>query len=162
VNREQIISTLRLEPHLEGGYFRRTYQSSAKEQTAHGRRHRLTSIYYLLTVDAPIGHLHRNRSDILHYFHVGAPLRYTLIHSDGRFEEAIMGLDIASGQTPQLLAPGGCWKASELLNGEFALISEAVCPGFDYADMELAQADKIRQRHPERWAQIRHLVKAGI
>ncbi|MBA1331613.1 cupin, partial [Candidatus Endoriftia persephone str. Guaymas] len=78
MKKQEIIDALGLEPHLEGGYFRRSYQSAGEIQTPNGPRHRLTSIYYLLTDDAPVGHLHRNRSNILHYFHAGAPLRYTL------------------------------------------------------------------------------------
>ncbi|EGV52044.1 cupin domain-containing protein [Candidatus Endoriftia persephone] len=160
MKKQEIIDALGLEPHLEGGYFRRSYQSAGEIQTPNGPRHRLTSIYYLLTDDAPVGHLHRNRSNILHYFHAGAPLRYTLIQPDGRLEQRIMGTEVSAGQTPQLIVEGGCWKASELIDGEFALISEAVSPGFDYADMELARAEAIRQRFPDLWEQVRHLIKA--
>ncbi|MBA1330246.1 cupin, partial [Candidatus Endoriftia persephone str. Guaymas] len=35
-----------------------------------------------------------------------------------------------------------------------------VSPGFDYADMELARAEAIRQRFPDLWEQVRHLIKA--
>jgi predicted cupin superfamily sugar epimerase len=74
----------------------------------------MTSIYYLLTREGPIGHFHRNRSDIVHYFQLGDPIEYTLIHPDGALETVTMGPDPRRGQVLQLTVPGGIWKASRL------------------------------------------------
>ncbi len=98
----------------------------------------------MLTDDNSIGYLHRNKSDITHYFHGGSPLAYLIVHPDGRLDRKMLGADLERGQQLQLLVPGGCWKASELESGEFGLISEAVAPGFDYADMELATGKPCR------------------
>lgn len=162
MDKRQLIAKLSLEPHVEGGYFRRTYQSGQVIDSAgDGRaRHLASSIYYLLTDDSPIGHLHRNRSDILHYFHCGSPLSYLILHPDGRLERAVLGLDLEQGQRPQLLVRGGCWKASELESGEFALISEVVAPGFDYADMELAGMEVLRSQFPQWVDRLGKYVKA--
>ncbi len=159
MDKQQIITQLSLEPHVEGGYFRRTYQSEWTADLAYGERCLLTSIYYLLTDDSPIGHLHKNKSDIIHYFHAGSPLTYIIVHPDGRLEKKILGADIAQGQQPQLLVRGGCWKASELASGEFGLISEAVSPGFEYEDMELATMEFVRSQFPQLWDNIAKYVK---
>ena len=82
----QWIEWLELEPHVEGGYFRRTFQADhrATVPTPAGERFTLTSIHSLLTHWAPIGHWHLNRSDILHFHHHGDPITYHLLFPDGR------------------------------------------------------------------------------
>ena len=78
----------------------------------------MTSIFYLLTAEGPIGHFHRNESDIVHYFHLGDPIEYFLIHPDGRLETVLMGPDPTRGQRLQLTVHGGIWKASRLTQGK--------------------------------------------
>ncbi|TXS89571.1 cupin domain-containing protein [Parahaliea maris] len=156
-DRETIIRELQLEGHVEGGYFSRTFQADHRPQidTEAGERYTLTSIYYLLTEDSPIGHWHRNRSDIIHYWHLGAPVHYYMIHPDGRLETAVLGPDLAAGQRLQLVVRGGIWKASHLPEGDYGLISEAVSPGFDYADMTLGERDELLQSFPRHAEVIR-------
>jgi uncharacterized protein len=149
--KKEIIKLLRLEPHpTEGGFFRRTYESRLHLDCDYGRRLLLTSIYYMLTKESPVGFLHRNKSDILHYHHLGAPVKYTVVSPDGVLAEKIVGPDIQNGQLLQLLVPGGWWKASKICLGEYdyALISEAVAPGFEYADNEIADNELVLQRFP--------------
>ncbi len=146
MTKDLIIKRLKLQPHPhEGGYFSRTYTSKYSLTTRLGERKIFSSIYYLLCDEQPIGYLHRNRSDILHYFHSGYPLRYLLLFPDGSWEEHWLGNDLLAGQVPQLLVPGGVWKATILEDGDFALISEAVSPGFDYIDNELADQQTLSQ-----------------
>jgi len=125
----------------------------------YGERRILSSIYYLLTDDSPTGYLHRNQSDILHYFHGGSPLTYWILPPDGSLERRVLGFDLDQGQQPQLLVQGGHWKATELESGEFGLISEAVAPGFEYADMELANRDLLENQFPQWVAKLGRYVK---
>ncbi|WP_251261643.1 cupin domain-containing protein [Echinimonas agarilytica] len=152
-NAAQIIEALKLEAHVEGGYFRRTYQSDQRPtvDTDHGERFLLTSIFYMMTDDSPIGHFHKNRSDILHFYHSGDPIRYVLLWPDGRREQFILGHDVVAGQQMQLTVPAGVWKSSELLTAEhgYGLISEAVSPGFDFDDMTLAETTSLVAQYPE-------------
>lgn len=158
-----VIGTLSLQPHLEGGYFRRTYQADHRDplETPSGPRHLMTSIYYLLDQQSPVGQFHFNRSDILHYFHLGDAIEYSLIHADGSLQTLVMGTDILAGQLLQLHVPGGIWKASRLLDGEngFGLISEAVSPGFDFADMEMGDRQKLAQQFPQHRTLIEKLTR---
>jgi predicted cupin superfamily sugar epimerase len=155
-----IARALQLENHVEGGYFRRTYQADhcAPVTTDGGDRYLMTSIYYMLTSESPVGHWHQNHSDILHFFHLGDPLRYSLIHPDGTLEQVVLGPDVAAGQQLQLLVRGGIWKSSQLLSGDagYGLISEAVSPGFDYNDMTIGRADELSAQFP----QHRNLIEA--
>jgi predicted cupin superfamily sugar epimerase len=152
-----IIATLGLEAHIEGGYFARTFQPDHRPQveTPLGPRYTMTSIHYLLTDDSPIGHWHRNESDIVHFHHLGAPVHYTMLHPDGRLETAVLGPDLAAGQRLQLTVRGGVWKASHLPTGEYGLISEAVAPGFDYADMALGTRADLLAQFPQHAAVVR-------
>jgi predicted cupin superfamily sugar epimerase len=67
-NATDVIAALNLEPHVEGGYYRRTFQSDDRDwlQMPGCPRYLLTSIYFLLTEDSPVGQFHFNHSDILH------------------------------------------------------------------------------------------------
>jgi predicted cupin superfamily sugar epimerase len=148
---DELVEQLGLEAHVEGGYFRRTFQADHRDRidTAHGPRYTMTSIYYLLTRDSPVGHWHLNRSDILHFFHLGAPVTYYLIHPDGRLEIVVLGPDPGAGHQLQLAVRGGTWKASRLGDGDYGLISEAVAPGFEYEDMTLGKRDSLLDLFPQ-------------
>ncbi len=81
-NAEAVIAALALEAHMEGGFYRRTFQSDRYViEINGGQRHSMTSIYYLLTKDSPIGHFHLNQSDVVHYYHLGNPIQHSLIFS---------------------------------------------------------------------------------
>jgi len=174
MNKQQIINKLNLEPHIEGGYFSRTYQSTLQvtnnasmysvsgPHSGNKNRSLLSSIYYMLTDDSPIGYLHKNISDIIHYYHIGSPLKYTLLFPDGRLEEKYLGNDLAMGQQLQLVVRGGCWKATELMAGEYeyGLISEAVSPGFDYSDMQLANEESIKNLSKDNFNKVEKYIKA--
>ena len=157
---DDIIQSLKLEPHpREGGWFRRTYTSHLTTTTPDGKRQLATAIYYLLTRDQPIGYLHRNKSNIVHCYHLGAPIRYSVINLQGKIETTVLGSDLQQGQVPQLLVPGGLWKATELLDGDYTLITEVVAPGFDYEDNEVATTKVMQQEHPTLIAQLQKTIK---
>lgn len=162
-NANDVIKALQLQPHAEGGYFRRTFQADQRAmlETAGGPRYLMTSIYYLLTEQSPVGQFHFNQSDILHFFHLGDPIEYSLIFADGSLRTLIMGSDILAGQQLQLHVPGGIWKASRLLNGPSGsgLISETVSPGFDFADMQMGERRKLIAQYPQHQALIERLTR---
>ncbi len=151
---ESVIKALELDRHIEGGYFRRTFvsdYSASQEETSPGRK-TMSSIYYLLNAESPVGHFHRNKSDIVHYFHMGDPIAYFLIHPDGELQEVTLGHNIEDDHQLQLVVPGGVWKASRLkANGAFGygLISEAVSPSFNYDDMTLGSSTLLKRDFPQ-------------
>jgi len=149
---QALIEQLQLAPHVEGGYYRRTFQADHREQigTEFGPRYSMTSIFYLLTKSSPVGHFHKNRSDIMHVFHQGSPITYYLIHPDGTLETRTLGNDLSKGHELQFVVKGGVWKASSIKAGsDFGLITEVVAPGFDFADMTLAKQEKLLQLFPQ-------------
>lgn len=157
-----LIDTLKLEPHPEGGYFKRVYESKRTAPIGPNDTSRflLTCIYYLLTDESPIGHLHVNRSDIMHFYHGGAPIIYTLVSPTGELHHETLGSDLDQGQKLQLLVPGGWWKASQLESGKYGLISEAVAPGFDPEDMRFISQKEVESQFSKLSVSLSSLCRA--
>ena len=101
-----------------------------------------------------------NKSDILHYFHLGSPMTYLTISPTGQLDTFILGHDITKGHMLQKTVPGGYWKASILEQGAFGLLSEAVSPGFDYQDMTIATPVELRLQFPDIWNKISPYIKS--
>ena len=74
-------------------------------------------------------------------------------------EQFILGPDIERGHKLQHWVGGDYWKASQLLEGDYALISEAVSPGFDYADQDMA-TPSLLQEYPQYSERISTLIAA--
>ncbi|MBL4629756.1 MAG: cupin domain-containing protein [Paraglaciecola sp.] len=151
---EQLVTALGLEGHVEGGYFRQTFKADHRPTiaTQNGDRMTMTSIYYLLSAQSPIGHFHMNVSDIMHYFHMGDPITYYLLSTDGSLQKTILGPDPTKGHHMQMMVKGGTWKASKIpTDGKYGygLIGEAVSPGFEYSDMELGSRAKLVNLFPQ-------------
>lgn len=161
MTKQELIERLSLVEHVEGGYFSETYRSSEAMGTNREGTTRavMTSIYYLLTDDRPIDHLHQNKSDIMHYFQSGSPITYILVDLEGNLSKVKLGLEISNGEFPQLLVPKGYWKAAVLESGEYGLLGEAVAPGFDYRDMTIAKADEIQAQFPTIWDELSPYVR---
>jgi len=151
---------LGLEANLEGGFYRQTYESVEEVTTPMGLRPAMNSIFYLLTSRSRIGSLHRNRSDIAHFHHVGSPATYFLVSPDGEVTEVVLGSDYLAGEVPTFTAPGGCWKTSWIGVSDAidCLISEAVVPGFCYDDHEMATLDGFAKEHPTLFDRFRPLI----
>jgi predicted cupin superfamily sugar epimerase len=145
-SQEQIIETLGLLPHPEGGFYKETYRS---ELTLEGKeRQLLTSIYFLLTSEN-ISKFHRIKSDELWYFHAGSPL---IVHTLGErgHQQHHLGLDLSKGQQPFLWIPKDTIFGSTVLeNNGFSLVSCAVAPGFDFRDFELFERSELLVASPE-------------
>ena len=161
---QQLVDALQLEGHVEGGYFRQTFKADHRPTiaTKNGDRVTMTSIYYLLSAESPIGHFHMNQSDIMHYFHAGDPISYYLIHADGELQTVVMGSDPTQGQVMQMVVKGGTWKASKIpTDGDFGygLIGEAVAPGFEYSDMQLGQTAELVALFPQHAGLIKSLSR---
>lgn len=136
---DDVIRLLQLQPHpVEGGFFRETYRSTttlpASALPAHGApRSVSTAIYYLLK-PGHVSELHVLPGDEVFHFYLGSPVKMLQLWPDGSGKEVLLGSDMASGQVPQLVVPGGVWQGTRLLGDGFALLGCTVAPGFDYAD----------------------------
>jgi predicted cupin superfamily sugar epimerase len=132
---------LDLLPHPEGGWYRQTWAaaSTVSPPGYEGQRPTGTAIYFLLQ-PGESSRWHRVRSDELYLWHRGGPLVLTL---GGRAPipaaptTLLLGPNLAAGQQPQLLIPGGTWQTSVPAGADEVLISCVVSPGFDFADFSV-------------------------
>ena len=157
---ESIINKLKLQSHIEGGFYRQTFETSEYTNTCQGKRSLMNTIYYMLTADSPIGYLHRGRNDITHFFHLGAPMNYILLSPHGQIVKVTLGPYQNKGQNLIFTAPGSWWKCSFIkADSEFSLISEVVSPGFDFVDHEIAKREFILDKFPEHMNLLKDFIK---
>jgi uncharacterized protein len=127
---------LRLEPHAEGGWYRRTWASTETVETPGGRRLAATLILFLLPPGEESA-WHTVVSDEIWLWHGPDPLVLELggIGDAPEPEERIV-LGPGPDQVVQALVPGGTWQRTRPSAGE-SLVSCLVSPGFDFADFVL-------------------------
>ena len=146
---KELIQTLSLQPHPEGGYFRETYRSAETLTTAQGKvRNVSTAIFYLLE-NKNKSVFHKIKSDELWFFHQGQPLELVSIEN-GKLNKLILGNDVSRGEVPQVRIPANTWFAAKI-KGDIghSLVSCTVAPGFDFSDFELAQRHDLIKQHPD-------------
>jgi predicted cupin superfamily sugar epimerase len=143
VDRPPLAAVLDLEPHPEGGWFRRTWTSTVlvvpPGAGAGVVRPTATAIHYLLCAGEQ-SRWHQVRSDELWLHHRGAPLELRLGgEGDAPAEPStlLLGSDVEAGQQPQVLVPAGTWQSAGPAAAD-VLVSCVVSPGFDFADWTLA------------------------
>lgn len=115
MSRPPLAQQLDLRPHPEGGWFRETWREESR--------------------------WHVVRSAELWLWHRGGPLALRLGGAGDRpaatVERHLLGPDLAAGERPQLLVPGGVWQAAAPAGAEPVLVTCVVAPGFDEADFRL-------------------------
>jgi predicted cupin superfamily sugar epimerase len=129
---------LGLEPHPEGGWYRRTWAAGVPVETDAGRRAAATLIYFLL----PPGEAsawHVVTSDEIWLWH--GPDAVTLeLGGTGPSPRAgdriILGSQEATGERAQGLVPAGTWQRTLPSDGQ-VLVSCLVSPGFTFDDWSL-------------------------
>jgi predicted cupin superfamily sugar epimerase len=128
----EIIATLKLQPHPEGGHYRETFRDGAVD--ANGRA-ASTAIYFLLAAGER-SHWHRIDAVEIWHYHAGAPLLLAIADERGQ-RTVTLGPEVAAGQQPQGIVPPHAWQAAAS-TGDWTLVGCTVAPGFDFATFELA------------------------
>jgi hypothetical protein len=164
VTADDVIRLLDLQPHpVEGGFFRETYRAVAALPFPGYPAPRAvsTAIYYLLK-PGHVSELHVLPGEEVFHFYLGAPVRMLQLWPDGTGREVVLGPDLAAGQVPQLVVPGGVWQGTRLVGLDgFALLGCTVAPGFDYADYRSATRAELTAKWPAFAAEIARLTPRG-
>ena len=157
-----ILRRYELEPHPEGGFYRRTYCSAgqipaqALPPEFGTARPYGTAILYLLG-PGDKSRLHRIRQDEIWHFYLGGPLRLVILDPKGKFSDVLMGSDIMAGQAVQFTVPKGCWfGAKPSADSPYAFVGCTVAPGFDFADFEMGERAQLLRDYPA----LQHIVTA--
>lgn len=162
----ELIRSLDLRPHPEGGWYRETYRAAESiapnglpERYAGPRSH-ATAIYFLLTSDN-FSALHRLKSDEQWHFYKGSPLCLHVIHADGRYAPVKLGANPAQGETFQVVVPHGCWFGATVdTPGAYALVGCSVAPGFDFSDFEIGDRQSLTRAFPQHAGLIARLTRS--
>jgi uncharacterized protein len=169
---QQIIEFFGMRPlPNEGGFYVETYRCREKiaqaglpaprvllsQDSSGGDRNLCTAILYLLTPDT-FSVLHRVKSDEIFHFYLGDAVTMLQLHPDGSSEVTILGQDIFKRHRVQVVVPQGTWQgcflnprcclATARRGGGFALMGTTVAPGFEFADFEPANREKLLEQYP--------------
>jgi uncharacterized protein len=128
-----LIAALDLEPHPEGGWYRRTWVAEAPD----GTRPAGSAIYYLL-LEGEVSAPHRVDATELWHFYDGDPLELTREWPNGQRHTQVLGPDVASRHAPQVVVEAGVWQWARPL-GRYALVGATVTPAFSFEGFELRQ-----------------------
>jgi uncharacterized protein len=152
---ETWIKHLQLNSHVEGGWYSEVYRASltipAEQLQAgfSGSRAASTHIYFLLEKNN-FSAFHRIKSDEIWHFYNGDPLIIYEIDQSGKLTERLLGQDPSAGQSLCCVIRANNWFASKVADGGiYGLAGCTVAPGFDFADFELAESEKLTELFPE-------------
>lgn len=84
-----------------------------------------------------------------------------MITPEGEYSKVTIGCNIAGGEVPQFIVPGGTWFAATVIspNG-YSLVGCTVSPGFDFADYETGRREELISRFPQNNGIIKQLTRA--
>lgn len=128
-----LIRTLGLAPHPEGGWYRETLRLPGIA----GGRSQATAILFLLEAGQR-SHWHRVDATEIWLWHAGTPLLLGIAPT-GSDDAAwqTLGPGVSDGELVQAVVPAGHWQAAHAARG-WALVSCVVAPGFEFGGFDLA------------------------
>ncbi len=133
----ELVETLGLAPHPEGGFYREIFRSTERVMRASSGEDRsaLTTIHFLLP-GGSFSRWHRVLSDEAWHFAEGSPLELFVCDAGETALRRIVLGEAGAGARPAEIVPAGCAQAARPL-GSFTLVGCTVAPGFEFADFTL-------------------------
>jgi len=153
MKKNEYIQTLKLEKHIEGGWFKEVYAS----ETIYNHRPTMTSIYFLLD-DKNFSAYHQLTADEIWYFHDGQTLHISMIDPNGKLYDIKLGKNLNDGEVLSFTVPKG-WIFGSYVDEGFSLVSCAVSPGFTYEDFKLFTYDELINKFPKHETMINKLTR---
>ncbi len=147
-----VIASLGLSPHPEGGFFSETFRADPLPLPLpdRGERSASTAIYFLLEA-ADFSALHVVTSDEIWHHYLGDTLELHCFDRAGSHRRVLLGAELATGERPQHVVRAGELQAARVLQGAygFALCGCTVAPGFDFADFRMPPRAELVARLPQ-------------
>lgn len=133
----ELIGSLDLSPHPEGGYYKRVYESS-KQVLANGvLRPAITSILFLLT-EGVRSRWHRVDAAEVWDWQEGDAVELLMYDADARaLSRAQLDTSARGGQLLQVV-PAGIWQSART-HGDYSLVNCSVTPGFVWSGLEMLE-----------------------
>ena len=144
---ETIIQKLELEPHPEGGFYKRTFLS--KDES-------FSSILFLLVKDN-FSAFHQIKSDEQWNWYFGDEIIIHEIDIGGNYHQTILS---DKNINFQYVVKAGNWFASECIGTHgFALCGCTVIPAFRFEDFILGNRSKLNEQFPKHREIINRLTR---
>lgn len=139
----ELIQTLNLQPHPEGGFYREIFRSAQQIATRQPPvvRRAVTSIYFLLVAGA-FSRWHRVGADEIWHWYEGEPLQLLVCPPDFSGVQQI-NLGAVDAQHVQVhTVPAHWWQAARS-RGAYTLTGCTVAPGFEFEDFFFLADDPV-------------------
>ncbi len=161
---QEIIDSLGLVQHPEGGYYAETFRAEALpwELPGRGQRSASTAIYFLLRA-GDFSAFHVVSSDEVWHHYAGDGLELHCFDSACEHRRVLLGSELTSGQRPQHVVRRGELQAARVLPGPlgFALCGCTVAPGFDFADFRMPGRPELLERLPAHAQLVTELTRTA-
>lgn len=158
----EVIESLGLVPHPEGGFFVETFRAHELPVPLpdRGVRSASTAIYFLL-LTGDFSALHVVASDEAWHHYLGDPVELHCFDAEGRYRSLELGAALERGQRPQHVVRSGELQAARVLPGShgYALCGCTVAPGFDFADFRMPARAELLAKLPEHRALVTALTR---
>lgn len=131
----ELIDTLQLAPHPEGGYYRRVYESVKQVESNGVLRPAVTSIQFLLT-EGVGSRWHRVDAAEVWDWQEGSAIELLMYDPGARsLSRAQLDTSVRGGQLLQVV-PAGIWQSARTY-GDYSLANCSVSPGFMWSGLEM-------------------------
>ncbi len=149
MNIKDIIHKFELEPHPEGGFYKRTFESGNNS---------FSSILFLL-VQNNFSAFHKIKSDEQWNWYYGDDISIHEINAEGNYQNTILS-NKKDKLNFQHVVKGGDWFSSECC-GEygFALCGCTVVPAFHFDDFEMGNREELLHQFPVHHTIINRLTR---
>lgn len=144
---QEIIDTLGLEPHPEGGYYKEIYRSDQELESSaiNEKRNAVTNIYFLLT-QGQVSRFHKVLHDEIWHFLEGDTLELIELQKESlEASHEVLGAKTGKPHYQHCIKAEN-WQAARCM-GSYSLVGCTVAPGFDFKDFSfLSQYPEILQK----------------
>jgi predicted cupin superfamily sugar epimerase len=148
---QQVIESLQLKAHPEGGFYAETFRASPLpfDLPQRGVRSASTAIYFLLR-GSDFSALHVVSSDEQWHHYFGDPLELHCFDPSDQYRRIVLGSALLEGQRPQHVVRADELQGARVLAGPhgYALCGCSVAPGFDFADFRMPSRSELLARLP--------------
>lgn len=133
------IEALALEPHPEGGHYRRIHASALHVPGPGGPRPAMTAIQYLLGPDERSAWHRVDADECWHWAEGGLIVLLQHRPESGMLERVLLG-PVVDGARPCWIVPAGAWQTARAL-ADAVLVTCVVAPGFVWEGFDLLDPD---------------------
>lgn len=145
-----LIKKLELTPHIEGGYYKRYYQSKNIITREDGIQRKAGSAIYYLLKKGEFSAWHSILSDEIWHYYQGGLLKIYEIKKDGSLIEHLLGNSLINNKASySIVIESGSIFAAQLIDGDYILTGCSLHPEFSFDDFILYSKDDMLSKYPK-------------